>query len=102
MDSMSGEIALVTGSTSGLGRAAAIGLAQRGWKVIVVGRDQARGGSADYLLADLSSMAQVRTLAEACSQPGDVGCGFLHELSGTRSTQARSTRPASRVRAGGG
>ncbi|MFL1906049.1 SDR family NAD(P)-dependent oxidoreductase [Streptomyces tauricus] len=67
--------ALVTGSTSGVGRAAAVALAQAGMSVVVHGRDaergqsvceeiQAAGGTATLLLADLGDVAQVRELAE--------------------------------------
>src|SRR2546427_12696659 len=56
--------ALITGGTSGIGRAAATKLAQRGIHVIVVGRHaergaqtvadiRAAGGTADFLAADL-------------------------------------------------
>ena len=37
--------ALVTGATSGLGKAIALRLAQDGMRVIVVGRDAARGAA---------------------------------------------------------
>ncbi|MDZ7778480.1 MAG: SDR family NAD(P)-dependent oxidoreductase [Gemmatimonadota bacterium] len=70
------DIALVTGSTSGLGRAVALALGERGWHVIVHGRDQERGrevvrtieggpGSATLYLADLASVAEVRRLGAA-------------------------------------
>jgi NAD(P)-dependent dehydrogenase (short-subunit alcohol dehydrogenase family) len=65
---MSGSIALVTGSTSGIGAAIATTLAQRGAHVLVSGRDQSRGdsvvagireagGQADFVRADLSGGA---------------------------------------------
>jgi NAD(P)-dependent dehydrogenase (short-subunit alcohol dehydrogenase family) len=75
-DAMQGRICLVTGSTSGIGKATALGLAKLGATVIVVGRDRDRGSAAvaeisaasgnpnvDLLLADLSSQASVRQLA---------------------------------------
>ena len=68
------KTAVVTGATSGLGEAAAIALARSGHRVLVVGRDAARGadvvrrakqtgGEAEFLAADLFSLADVRRLA---------------------------------------
>lgn len=70
------EIALITGSTGGLGRAVALELGTRGWHVIVHGRDVERGrsvvaeiesgpGSATFYAADLASVDEVRNLGEA-------------------------------------
>jgi retinol dehydrogenase 12 len=73
---MSGEVCVVTGATSGIGRATAAALAGRGAQVILVARDRGRGeaaaadlaaagGPAPRLeLADLASMGQVRALAD--------------------------------------
>lgn len=69
-------VALVTGSTDGLGRELALRLGLSGYHVIVHGRNEERGravveeiesrdGSASLILADLGSMAQVRELAAA-------------------------------------
>lgn len=73
---MQGKICLVTGATSGIGKATALGLAQQGATVVIVGRSQEKGEAArkeiqeasgntnvDLLLADLSSQASVRQLA---------------------------------------
>lgn len=70
------RVALVTGSTSGLGREVALRLAADGAHVIVHGRDRERGlevvseieaggGSARFYQADFASLAQVRRFAEA-------------------------------------
>jgi NAD(P)-dependent dehydrogenase (short-subunit alcohol dehydrogenase family) len=67
--------ALVTGATSGLGRAIAFQLARDGAEVIVHGRDSARGaetvdaiieadGRARFVAADLSNPAELRRLIE--------------------------------------
>jgi NAD(P)-dependent dehydrogenase (short-subunit alcohol dehydrogenase family) len=67
-------VALVTGSTDGLGREVALRLGRAGYHVIVHGRNEERGravveeieaheGSADLMLADLGSMEEVRSLA---------------------------------------
>jgi NAD(P)-dependent dehydrogenase (short-subunit alcohol dehydrogenase family) len=71
------KVALVTGSTSGLGRELALRLGAMGMHVIVHGRDEERGrevvaeiegegsGSARFYAADFGSLAQVRQLAQA-------------------------------------
>ena len=72
--------ALVTGATSGIGRAAALKLARDGFKVLVHGRDAERGaavvkeiesggGSAEFLAADL---ADVRAIEQLAAAAGDV------------------------------
>ena len=69
------QTALVTGATSGIGRAIALKLGQEGADVIVHGRDAARGatvvdeirsagGKARFLGADLEKVSEVRRLAQ--------------------------------------
>ena len=76
MEKLSGMTALVTGSTDGVGRLVARKLGQAGARVLVHGRDaergarvvadiEASGGSAAFLAADLSALAEVRRLADA-------------------------------------
>ncbi len=73
---MRGKVCVVTGASSGIGRATAHGLARRGARVVLVCRSEARGapvaeeiarpgcgGSATLLLADLASQRQVRAVA---------------------------------------
>jgi NAD(P)-dependent dehydrogenase (short-subunit alcohol dehydrogenase family) len=66
--------ALVTGATSGIGRAIALTLGREGAEVVVQGRDAARGeevvdelraagGKARFIAADLEKVAEVRRLA---------------------------------------
>jgi NAD(P)-dependent dehydrogenase (short-subunit alcohol dehydrogenase family) len=73
------KTAVVTGATSGLGRAAAQALAQRGFRVILVGRDAARGaeaveaitaagGRAELVLGDLMTVAGAQAIAAEIRQ----------------------------------
>jgi NAD(P)-dependent dehydrogenase (short-subunit alcohol dehydrogenase family) len=76
-DSLKGRIALVTGSTDGLGKAVALKLANAGAHVIVHGRNVERGnavtkeindlgrGGAMFYQADFSSLTEVRAFAAA-------------------------------------
>jgi retinol dehydrogenase 14 len=71
---------LVTGASSGIGKATAIGLARMGAHVAIVGRNRERteaaardirdagGVAVDVLIADLSSQAEVRRIAAEALQ----------------------------------
>jgi NAD(P)-dependent dehydrogenase (short-subunit alcohol dehydrogenase family) len=86
---LEGRTCLVTGATSGIGLETAVGLAERGARVVIAGRDARRAELArgditrrtgnrnvDLLIADLSSQAEVRKLADAFVS----GYGALHVL----------------------
>ena len=82
MQKLTGKTVLITGSTDGVGRLAARRLGEAGARVLVHGRDAARGaqvvsdieqagGAATFLRADLASLAEVRGLAEAVQDATD-------------------------------
>ena len=75
---MQGKVCVITGASSGIGRVAALELAERGATVVLICRNEAGGapvlkeierrgasGSATLLTADLSSQRQVRQVATA-------------------------------------
>jgi NADP-dependent 3-hydroxy acid dehydrogenase YdfG len=72
---LEGKVALVTGGTSGIGKASAIALARSGAKVVLAGRRitegqaiakeiQASGGEAICIQADVTDETQVKNLIE--------------------------------------
>lgn len=71
----------MTGSTDGHGRVVALKLAERGWRVLVHGRDADRGrrvlaeagdGGHELLPADLASLAEVRRFAGEVAERAPV------------------------------
>jgi retinol dehydrogenase 12 len=81
---MEGKVVLITGGTSGIGKAAATALAAMGAGVVVTGRNEERGEAAlaeirrrsgsqkvSLMLADLAVQAEVRKLAEGFKERYD-------------------------------
>jgi NAD(P)-dependent dehydrogenase (short-subunit alcohol dehydrogenase family) len=98
MNGLAGKTALVTGGTSGIGRATAEALAREGAHVLVSGRNEERGaevvaaireagGRAEFVLADLGNADDVRALAAHAADvdvlvnnAGVFPAGPTHEL----------------------
>jgi len=73
--SLQGKVAIITGSTAGIGKAGAIGFAREGAKVVVSGRNRQRGeavveaikkqgGEASFIPADMLVVAEIKRLVE--------------------------------------
>jgi NAD(P)-dependent dehydrogenase (short-subunit alcohol dehydrogenase family) len=93
MDQLRGKVVLVTGGTSGIGRAAALAFAREGAHVVLAARGpergaqvqheiQAAGGSATFICADVSRGDSVRELIEkTVAAHGRLDCAFNNAAS---------------------
>jgi NAD(P)-dependent dehydrogenase (short-subunit alcohol dehydrogenase family) len=74
----SSPVAVVTGASRGLGRALAAALAERGWQVLIDGRDRATlaaaaaelGGAVSAISGDVSDEGHRRALIDAAARHG--------------------------------
>ena len=85
---LQGKVALITGAGNGIGRAAALGFAKGGAKVVVVDRDQAageatagilrqQGGDAFFIAADVTRSADVQNYVKlALDAYGSIDCFY--------------------------
>ena len=83
-----GKVALITGGGGGIGRASALGFAQRGAKVVIVDLDQAageasaelvrrQGGEARFVRADVTKSGDVQNYVKATLEAyGTIDCFF--------------------------
>lgn len=90
---LTGKVALVTGGSSGIGRAAALAFAEAGAKVIVVARDEERGeeavrqvkeagGQALFVPTDVSKADEVRGMVSKVVETyGRLDCAFNNAAS---------------------
>src|SRR5262245_14932842 len=85
---MAGKVALVTGGSSGIGRASALRFADEGARVVIAARRgdegeetvrliRERGGEATFVRSDVSQALEVETLVERCVERyGRLDCAF--------------------------
>lgn len=95
MKKLEGKVALVTGGSSGIGRATALVFAREGAKVVVAGRNvdrgnktvqmvQQSGGEAVFIKTDVLNAAEVEALVrETVENYGRLDCAFNNAGVGT-------------------
>jgi len=95
-----GKVALITGGGNGIGRAAALGFARGGAKIVVVDRDQSageatagiirqQGGDARFIGADVTKSADVQAYVKAALDAyGSIDC--FHNNAGIEGSVAQT------------
>ncbi|MFQ6011989.1 MAG: SDR family NAD(P)-dependent oxidoreductase, partial [Nitrososphaerales archaeon] len=76
---MKNKVCLITGSTSGIGQATALGLAQLGATVVVLARDETRGQKTLEYIREKSSDAHVKLFKGDLSKQDSIR-GFAEEF----------------------
>lgn len=101
MDQLTGKVVIVTGAGSGIGQAAASGFAQRGARVVLVGRRKgvlddvvssirAAGGEAWAYAADIGSKSEVNALVQwTLAELGEVDVLVNNAGSASKTLNAR-------------
>lgn len=80
--SFAGKVALVTGATSGIGKATAIAFAARGASLVLVGRDEARGAEVASACAGLGANAVFHRADVASPDAMQAAVAFVGETFG--------------------
>ena len=70
---MQGEICVVTGATSGIGRATAIGLAKSGARVVIVARNASKAAEVVAEIASLPAAAKAEVVLADLTEMSEVG-----------------------------
>lgn len=104
---MKGKTVVFTGASRGMGRLAALDLARRGARILVVGHNEARGtaaveairghgGLAEFIRADMGDAEDVCALAEAVlARTGSIDV-LIHSAGGLQPSGARTTEGVDR------